>query len=154
MSLGQRILILGLFVVCGCLKSPESKPRAPEIQLQKSKSGDIQIVARGFQDNVRALQFELSIQSADTFTVRQVKAAAGLPLDAVKAAAFGQNRSRFFIGDKRGIQLRRDGVLATFQLLRTNEGQDNGLLKLENIKITNDRGELIAAKSGPNIYVY
>ena len=149
----QTFLVLGLFMASSCTVRQEAADTRGRIELVRTQHENFNIVARGFKRNIRALQFELSVESANSFIVSDAKAASGLPLDSVHTAVAGQNHSRFFIGDKRGIRLRQDGVLATFQLLRTSGGQENGRLKLETIKIADDQGNMVPVDSGPSIYI-
>jgi len=153
MRIRQKFLLLSLLVASACSNGQDTPALNGRIELIRAPGVGFNVVARGFKQEIRALQFELSVESTSSFIVTELKAASGLPLDSVQGAIAGQNRSRFFISDKRGIRLPRDGFLATFQLLRTSDGQENGRLKLESIKIADAQGNMVPVDSGPSIYI-
>ena len=76
-----------------------------------------------------------------------------LALDSIKAAAAGVNRTRVFVGDKRGLKLKQNGAIAKFRLQRTADGQASARVKLEAIKVADATGNLVQVESGPSILV-
>lgn len=144
---------LSLLVFSACAEEKQETTPASILELNRSSDGSIQIVTRNFPATSMAAQFEVVVESDDTFVVGEAGAVSDLALDSIQAASAGINRTRVFVGDKRGLKLKQNGAIAKFRLQRTADGQANARVKLEAIKVADESGNLIAVESGPSILV-
>ena len=148
-------LFLGLtfLLVSACTEEKQETTATSVLELARSSDGSIQVVARNFPATSMAAQFEVVVESDDTFVVGETGAVSDLALDSIKAAAAGVNRTRVFVGDKRGLKLKQNGTIAKFRLQRTADGQASARVKLEAIKVADATGNLVQVESGPSILV-
>ena len=146
-------LILCICFLISCQEVSEPTAEVARIELVRSQDDTIQIVGRNLPKDAAATQFEIIVQSEASFTVTEAQSPHDLPFDSVQALQSGRNRARFFIGDKRGIRLRQDGLLASFRLLRTSSGDQNGRIRIESLKMADENGQLISVETGPSILI-
>ncbi len=145
----MKRLLLCLLVV-GC-KSEISTPEiSTQLVLQSAPSGQIELAIKNAPDDMRAVQVELVIDSSAAWTLGNTVAGDGLPIDTVRLKMRGANRAIVFAGDKRGVRIGANAVIATFDARPTGT-PTNATLKIGVFTLVNNAGGDVPASAGPAI---
>lgn len=110
------LIFISLTNALGCADD-EPTPGIATLRLVRATDGFIDVEIAGAEQNPRALEIELEIESEDTMLVEDSRGAPALGTDTVRSASRGTNRAILFVGDKRGLLLPKSGTLARFKIV-------------------------------------
>lgn len=147
-------LAIGLLVVAvvGC-KADTVEPDANlRVELRRNALGSIDIEVKGAPLNPRALEVEITIDSPAAYVIEDVKPAAGVALDSVRAQMRGANRAILFAGDKRGVRINKDGPAAQFELQPTG-APGSGTVRITRALVIGPDGSDLGATLGSAISI-
>ena len=112
----KRLILVAALVLVGCKTDADSEPARAEIRLVRAGGSMIEVTLSGASVAPRAVQIEVEITSQSAYLLETVSAPPGLALDTLRLQMRGTNRAILFAGDKRGVRMPRDGVVARFTI--------------------------------------
>ncbi len=143
----RRFLVALTLLAAGCPADPIEPPPVAELRISRD-GGGFAIELAGLSAAPRALQAEITIDSTSAYLIEGAEAPAGLPLDTVRIEMRGANRAMLFVGDKRGIRLPRDGVVARFELVPSTADEGPGTLAIKSALVVGTDGARLEVQPG------
>lgn len=117
MNARTAALMLSMVFGFGACADDTPEPGRAQLRLVRHTDGFVDLEISGATQNPRAIQAEIEIESEATMLVEDTRSAPGLGTDTVRSASLGTNHTMLFVGDKRGLLLPKDGVVARFKVI-------------------------------------